>query len=259
MIVAVPGMWVSQRVVSTDGFAKSAADAARNTEVQDYFAAKVAAAVADQTSVPLAGSAVTPLAQSYVRSDGFVTDFEEIARQQHDWLFTAPGADTDVHVMDINVTPMVNRVLATAPLPTPVTIDRPIYVGIDQHRLTAGSLESTGDLVDTTSWAALIGAIVAGLLAVATANRRSTVLAWLGVGLVLAALGAFGVAQYIRTLAGDKAADTDEAARRTVEVVADGVSSDLAHVALVVGASGALVIAAGLVLRVASGRRTRMY
>ncbi len=255
VIVAVPSMWVSQRVVSTEGFAASAADAARNTEVQDYFAEKVAAAVSDQTSVPLAGAAVQPLAQSYARSDGFVQDFEQIARQQHDWLFTAPGPDTDTHVMDINITPMVNRVLSTAPLPTPIVVDKPIYVGIDQHRLTAGSLESTGDLVDKTSWAAVIVAIVAALIALATANRRSTVLAWLGVGVVLSAVGAYAVARYINTLAGDKAADTDEAARRTVEVVADGVSSDLTQVSVIVGAAGAIVIAVGLVLRVVAGRR----
>ncbi|WP_341258109.1 hypothetical protein [Gordonia malaquae] len=259
MIVAVPSMWVSQRVVSTEGFAASAADAARNTEVQDYFAEKVAAAVVDQTSVPLAGTIVQPLATNYARSEGFVMDFEQIARQQHDWLFNAPGPDTDTHVMDVNITPMVNRVLATPPLPTPIVVDKAIYVGIDQHRLTAGSLESSGELIDKTSWLTLIGAAIAAVVALLTANRRSTVLAWLGVGVVLAALGAYGVAQYINTLAGDKAADTDEAARRTVEVVADGVSSDLVQVSLIVGAVGAVVIAVGLVSRVVAGRRAYSY
>ncbi|MCF8603321.1 hypothetical protein L5I01_08100 [Gordonia sp. HY442] len=255
VIVAVPSMWVSQRVVSADGFTASAGDAARNPEVQDYFAQKVTASVEDQTSVPLAGALVKPLARDYTRSDGFVQDFQDIARQQHDWLFTAPGPDTDTHVMDVNVTPMVNRVIESASLPVPVTVDRPIYIGIDQHRLTAGSMESTGDLVTSTSWISMIVAIVAAALALLTANRRSTVLAWLGVGVLLAAAGAYAIAQYIRSLAGDKAADTDEAARRTVEVVADGISSDLVAVSLVVGAAGALVVVAGLILRGVAGRR----
>ncbi|MCF8588596.1 hypothetical protein [Gordonia liuliyuniae] len=258
VIIAVPSMWVSQRVVSTDGFAASAGDAARDSQVQDYFAEKVAASVEEQTSVPLAGTVVEPLAREYTRSDGFVQDFQEIARQQHDWLFTAPGPETDTHVMDVNVTPMVNRVLASANLPTEVTVDRPIYIGIDQHRLTAGSMESTGRLVSATSWTAVIVAAVAAILALLIANRRSTVLAWLGVGVLLSAAGAFGIAQYIRWLAGDKAADTDEAARRTVEVVADGVSSDLIRTSAIVGAVGVLVIVAGLLLRVVGGRQPRV-
>ncbi|WP_420041946.1 hypothetical protein [Gordonia sp. MP11Mi] len=259
VIIAVPSMWVSQRVVSVDGFAASAGDAARNTEVQDYFAEKVAASVEQETSVPLAGAVVEPLARNYTRSEGFVQDFQEIARQQHDWLFTAPGPDTDTHVMDVNVTPMVNRVLASTNLPTEVAVDRPIYIGIDQHRLTAGSMESTGRLVSATSWIAVTVAAVAAILALLAANRRSTVLGWLGVGVLLAAAGAFGLAQYIRSLAGDKTADTDEAARRTVEVVADGVSSDLANLSLIVAIAGALVTVAGLLLRIVGGRRRSAF
>lgn len=257
VIVAVPSMWVSQRVVSADGFATSAGDAARNVEVQDYFAEKVAASVQEQTNVGLAGTVVEPLARNYTRSDGFVQDFQEIARQQHDWLFTEPGPDVDTHVMDVNVTPMINRVIASANLPTSVTVDRPVYIGIDQHRLTAGSLESTGRLVTSTSWISIIVAAVAALLALLTANRRSTVLAWLGVGVLLAAAGAFAIAQYIRSLAGDKAADTDEAARRTVEVVADGVSSDLVQTSAIVAVVGALIVVAGLLLRIVGGNRSR--
>ena len=260
MIVAVPSFWVSQRVVSTDGFAASAAEAARNTEVQDYFADKISTSVAENVRVDSASALVHPLAEKYTRSDDFVTDFEEIARQQHDWLFTAPGPDTDPHVMDVNITPMVNRVIGQAHLPFPVNLDRPIYVGIDQHRLSAGSLESTGTFVDSVAWITVVGAAVAAILALLAARRRGTVLAWLGLGGVLAGVGAYLIALYIRSLAGDKASDTDEAARRTVEVVADGVSSDLVQWALITGGAGALVAVAGIILRaVGGGRRTAAY
>nr|WP_221247639.1 hypothetical protein [Gordonia humi] len=257
VVVAVPTMWGSQKVVSADGFAASAAQAARDQQVQDYFASTIASSVAEQTSIPLAGDAVKPLAQAYTRSDAFATAFEEIARQQHDWLFTAPGPDTDAHVMDLNITPMINEAVASASLPVPVHIDTPIYVAIDQHRLSAGSLESTGDLVKTVSWIAVIVAVVAAILALALANRRGTVLAWLGVGGMLAAAVAFGVAQYIRTLVDDRAADTEEAARRTVEVVADDISGSLITWAVIAVIVGALVTVAGILFRIVGGGRRR--
>ncbi|WP_132992331.1 hypothetical protein [Gordonia zhaorongruii] len=259
VIVAIPTMWVNERVVSADGFAASAEDAARNSEVQQFFANKVGSSVADSTSVPLAGDIVEPLARNYARSDAFVADFRDIARQQHAWLFTEPGPDTDLHVMDVNITPMANRVIASANLPQQVRLDRPVYIGIDQHRLSAGSLESTGNIVRSVAWIATIGAVITALLALLIANRRSVVLIWLGVGIVLAGIASYAVALLIRTVAGDKTAGSDEAARRTVEVVADGVSADLVQWAAVSGAVGAVVVVAGLLVRMVSRRPDPAY
>lgn len=254
MVLAVPSMWLSQRVVSEDGFVSSATEAAHDTEVQDYFADKVAASVAERTGSRVAEEAVLPAARNYARSDGFVEDFAEVARQQHAWLFNAPDPDTDLHMMELDISPMINRVVRSAPLPVPVNIPGPVIVTIDQSEITAGSLEDSGTLVDIMAWASVIGAVVAAILALLTATRRSTVLAWLGVGAVLAGVFGWALAVFTNNIVSDRLADTDNASRTTIEVVTRGILDDLTTVSMFVGIGGVVVVLLGVITRVVSAR-----
>lgn len=254
MVLAVPSMWLSQRVVSTEGFVSSASVAAHDAHVQDYFAQKVASSVEDATGSKIAADLVLPAARNYAQSDGFVADFSEVARQQHEWLFTAPDADTDLHLMEFNITPMINRVVQSAPLPIPVTIDREVIVTVDQSQITAGSLEDSGTLVDILAWVSVIGAIVASLIALMVSTRRTTVLAWLGVGGVLAGLAGWGIAVFTDNVVHERLANTDEASRNTIEVVVSGIVDNLSTVSLYVGIGGAVVLLVAVVARVASAR-----
>lgn len=254
MVLAVPSMWLSQRVVSTEGFVSSASVAAQDVQVQDYFAEKVASSVAEATGSQIAADLVLPAARNYARSEGFVEDFSEVARQQHDWLFTAPDADTDLHLMEFNITPMINRVVKSAPLPVPVTLQHPVIVTVDQSQITAGSLEDSGTLVDILAWVSVIGAIVASIIALMAANRRTTVLAWLGVGGILAGVAGWGLAILTDNVVRDRLANTDEASRNTIEVVVSGIVDNLSTVALYVGIGGAVVLVVAVVARVAVGR-----
>ncbi|EGD53858.1 hypothetical protein SCNU_17228 [Gordonia neofelifaecis NRRL B-59395] len=255
MVVAVPSVWLSQRVVSSDGFASSAAEAATSVEVQNYFAEKVAASVEEATNSKVASDLVLPAAKNYARSDGFVQDFSEVARQQHDWLFTAPPPGVDLHLMELDITPMINRVIASAPIPIPVTIDHPVTVTVDQSQITAGSLEDSGKIIDILSWVTLIGAIVASILALIAATRRSTVLAWLGVGAILAGVAGWVLAALTKRVVRDRLAETEQAARATIEVVVGVIADHLTTVSLFVCVGGVVVAVAGIVARVATGRR----
>ncbi|KXT58462.1 hypothetical protein Y710_02790 [Gordonia sp. QH-12] len=255
MIVAVPSMWLSQRVVSSDGFTSSAAEAAHSSEVQDYFAQKVAASVEENTGSKVASDLVLPAAKNYARSDGFVEDFSEVARQQHSWLFTAPAPDADLHMMELDISPMINRVIASAPIPVPVSIGHPVIVTIDQSQITAGSLEDSGKIIDVVSWVTVIGAVIAAVIALLVANRRSTVLAWLGVGAVLAGVAGWGLAAFTKHIVSERLADTEQAARSTIEVVVGVIADHLTTVSLFVGVAGAVVAVVGVIARVAAGRR----
>ena len=254
MIVAVPSMWLSQRVVSESGFASAAAEAAHNTDVQNYFADKVAASVEERTGSQVAAEAVLPAARNYARSEGFVEDFSSVARQQHEWLFTAPGPDVDLHLMELDISPMINRVVRSAPLPVTVTVPGPVIVTIDQSQITAGSFEDSGTLVNIIAWVSVIGAIVASILALLTANRRSTVLAWLGVGGVLAGVIGWALGVATNRAVSDRLSDTDSSARTTIEVVVSGIVDHLSTVSLYVGIAGVVVVLAGVIGRVASKR-----
>ncbi|MGB3302995.1 MAG: hypothetical protein WBA38_05075 [Gordonia sp. (in: high G+C Gram-positive bacteria)] len=255
MIVAVPSVWLTQRVVSTDGFVASASEAAKTSEVQDYFSQKVADSIEQASGSKLASNVALPLAQSYSRTDAFVRDFAEVARQQHDWLFTQPAPDADLHLMELDITPMINDAIKQASIPVPVSFDRPILVTIDQRQITAGSMEDSGKLVTVAAWVSVIGAIVAALLALLLAVRRSTVLAWLGVGGVLAGVIGALLAVATKSVVSDRLADTDPSARNTIEVVVGGISDDLTQLSLLVGVGGLIVLAVGGVARVVSGRR----
>ncbi|MFC0314328.1 hypothetical protein ACFQNE_12910 [Gordonia phosphorivorans] len=252
MIVAVPSTWVTTHVVSVDGFADTAARAASKPEVQEFFAAKIADEVAQSTDIPLAGSVVAPLAQTYTRSPAFVTDFTEVARQQHGWLFTAPAPDTSRHVMELDVTPMVNRVLESAPVP--IRIDREITVPLDQTRLTAGSLESSGSALTLTAWISVIGAALAAVVALLLARNRAAILAWLGVGAVVAGGAGAALAIYLRGKASESATG-DLSSRHTATVVADEVLAGLTTTSWIVGAVGLAVAVVGAAAAVVLGRR----
>ncbi len=254
MIVAVPSMWLSQRVVAESGFVSSAAEAAHDEQVQNYFAEKVASSVQERTGSAVLAEAVLPTARNYARSDGFVEDFSEVARQQHHWLFTEPGPDAALHTMELDISPMINRVVRSAPLPVPVQVPSPVTVTIDQSNITAGSLEDSGTLVNILAWVSVIGAVVASLLALLTANRRSTTLAWLGVGAVLAGLAGWGLAVFTNNLVSERLTDTDDASRTTIEVVVGGIVDHLSTISMYVGIGGVVVVIVGVVARVASGR-----
>lgn len=242
MIVAVPSTWVAAHVVSPDGFADAAARAASKPVVQEFFAAKIADEVAQSTDIPLAGAAVAPLATSYTQSPAFVADFTEVARQQHRWLFTQPGPETSRHQMELNVTPMVNRVLEQAPVP--IEIDREITVPVDQTRLTAGSMEGLGSALTLTAWISVIAGVIAALAALIFGRNRAAVLSWLGVGAVLAGGAGAALAAYLRTKAAESATG-DLSTQQTVEAVADDVLAGLTTTSWIVAGVGLAVAVVG--------------
>ncbi|GAC56964.1 hypothetical protein GOHSU_14_01310 [Gordonia hirsuta DSM 44140 = NBRC 16056] len=253
MVVALPSLWVSLNVVSPSGFADSAADAAEQPEVQEFFAQQISDEVASSTSVPLAGDIVKPLAERYTRSQDFVTDFTLIARQQHDWLFTAPGPGVSRHQMELDITPMVNNVLGKAPIP--VDVAQQVTVPVDQNHLTAGSLEAPGKQVTVVGWVALVVAVLAGVLALTAGRNRAGVLAWLGVGAALAGLvgwvlSVVAVDQVSRSVTG-----SDAPTQTTVKVVTADVLDGLTRTSMIVGIVGVVVAVLGTFAALILSRR----
>lgn len=242
MIVAVPAVWATANIVSEDGFASAARSAAGKPEVQRYFADQIADQVAADTGLDVAGTVVRPLATAYTQSPAFVPGFTDIARQQHRWLFEAPAPGTSPHQMDLDLTPMVNAVLASSPVP--ITVQQKIVLPVDQAELTAGSMEATGRQLTVIGWLSAIGAVVLGLLAVVAGRNRFGVIAWLGLGAVLAGIvGALTTAFLERQALGTAAADAG--ADATMHAVASEVLRGLATTSIIVGGIGAGVAVLG--------------
>jgi len=254
MILAVPAVWTTQKLVDKDGFVASAREAAELPTVRDYFARQIVVEVGDATDIPLTAVVVEPLAKQYTAGPGFVDDFADVAAQQHDWLFTAPEPDESRHVMNLNITPMVNRVIGQ--VPGHPSVDREITVPVDQNRLTAGSMEDTGTAVTAVSWIAVAVAAIGSLAALILGRRRGTVLAWLGVGGILAGGAGWLLSIYLKHVADDGAADTDLSAQQTVRAVVSHIVDSLTTLSIVVACVGAAVVVLGLVLRSVGGARS---
>ncbi|MEZ5210481.1 hypothetical protein [Gordonia sp. (in: high G+C Gram-positive bacteria)] len=253
MIIAVPTMWSTVTVVSANGFTDAAAHAAEKPQVQEYFADKIADEVSAATDIPLTASVVKPLATQYTQSPQFVTDFTEIARQQHAWLFTEPGPRTSLHEMDLDITPMVNSALLDAPIQ--LHLDRQIIVPVDQNRLTAGSMEQTGKQLTVAAWASVIVAAIAGILALVLGRNRAAVIAWLGIDAFAAGVIGALIATYLQRRAADSVSASDLSTQQTVKVVAGDILHQLTVTSLITGGVGLLVALLGVIATVALRRR----
>ena len=245
IIVAVPTTWGATHIVSEDGFAAAAASAAKKSEVQDYFAQQITNEVV-QSTTSLAGPVAKPLATSYTRSPAFVEDFTEIARQQHQWMFTEPAPDQSTHVMEMNLTPMVNRVLESSPINVKVSQD--LTVPIDQHELTAGSLQSTGSIVNATAIISVAAALIGAVLGLLFARRRLHVVMWLSIGGILAGVVGWLIAQALpRLVVKDGPTGGGElSAAHVMDVVLKDILSTLGSTSIIVGIVGAAVMVIGL-------------
>lgn len=252
-VVCVPTLWATENVVSVNGFEHAAARAAAQPEVQDYFADQVAESVARATEIPLAGAAVAPVARTYSRSPQFVSDFTEVARQQHDWLFQTPAPGTSPHEMDLNITPMVNNVLAR--LPGRFTVDQPIAVTVDQRDLTAGSLEQPGRRITLVGWVSLAVAAAAAVAALLIGRRRLAVAAGLGVGALIAGGVGMAVASYLERNILDGVADGGEGVDSAVAVIVKDMMADLSSTSMIVGGVGLGVALLGGLGALIFGRR----
>lgn len=254
MIIAIPTMWSVQHVVSPDGFAEAASQAAEQREVQEYFADQIAQEATQAVDLPIAGTAVKPLATQYTQSPEFVADFTEIARQQHAWLFESPKPDTSLHEMDLNITPMVNQALAKGPVP--VRVDQEITIAVDQNRLTAGSMEKTGQQLTLAAWISAAVAVAAGLLALIAARRRVVAVAWLGIGAFAAGVVGVLISKYLLRSASDSVSASELSTQQTVRVVAEDVLGGLTTTSWIVAVLGLIVALLGIVGVVVTGRRS---
>ncbi|MFT3716729.1 MAG: hypothetical protein QM774_12530 [Gordonia sp. (in: high G+C Gram-positive bacteria)] len=252
IVVAVPTVWGERHIVDTDGFAASASKAAHDREVQDFFAEQISTQIAQASGVSAAGTAAKPLAQSYTRSPAFAADFAEVARQQHDWLFTEPAPGQKTDTMDLNITPMVNRVLQGSPIP--VKVNQAVTIEMDQSDLTAGQLKQPGDIVRIAAWVSVIAAIGGAVVALLFGRRRGAVLAWLGIGGIIGGAVGWFIAWYGERLVVSSESPEPLPAQRTIQLVTHDILSSLTSVSVITAVAGVAAVIIGVIAGVATRR-----
>lgn len=255
IVVAVPSMWVSQRLVDENGFVEVVAPLAHERQMQDFIAEKITDQVVSQVSISGAQALVAPIAQNYTRGDTFPADFTDLVRQQHSWLFSQAPANATDQTMQLNIAPMINRAIASGNLPFTVSVDQRVEVPLSEGGgLEAGRYHRVGQQIRTIGYGASALAVIAGLLALLMARRRGTVLVGLGIGGLLAAGASWALARSAGTIV-DHQLSTSQAGGATVTKLAvDAVAADLTHWASITGIAGAVVAVIGIVVAVAVRR-----
>lgn len=254
IVLALPSLWAQQRLVDQDGFVATVSPVAADDQVKDYLAGQVAAAVENRTGLPLVAQVVESATRAYMNTDQYEADFVDLVSQQHAWLFNPPPAGASTTEMQLDITAMVNRVIAQTGLGA--KISGPILVPLNTSGsgLEAGRYHDVGLQITTIAlWSTVIG-VAASLLALIVARHRGTVLAWLGIGLMLSAAFAWVIGWYFSYRAKQEVDGTDDASRKVTGIIIDSAVDDLHHAAVIVGCAGAVVVLVGVLVRLFARR-----
>lgn len=250
--VAIGAGWSATHLQSEDGFVDLTSRVGDDREVQERAADLAGEAFADQTGLPIAlhdrvAAAVSDAMLRLTESPDWSEAWRETTRSAHRELFAEP-TPTSIRA---DVAPLVRLALGEVDLPIPLT-------GPDELMVTL-SEEDPGDLVDAAERSrglavvAVAVALVAALLALAVSRRRSTTLAALGVGVMLAAaawwvVGREGVPRLV-----EQQATGTASARELSHVLTARIVESLDTTLLWVAVAGAVIAAVGLV---SSARRS---
>lgn len=254
--IAVPALWVNERVVDGDGFSETVAPLADNSEIQQLIADEITAQVG--AAAPLVPSAlVAPLAKAYTQSDEFPKDFVEVMNQQHDWLFDEAKPEDEGQVMSLDLTPMVNRVLSDQGLGG-ITVEGPIEVPLSdsaQSGLEAGRYHHLGEQIGYIAFGSAIAAVIAALGALVIARRRGFVLVAVGFGIIVGGVLTWLLGEWARRRAQDEVSGAEGSSRQVADLMVDKVVDNMQNVALISVGAGVALAAVGLLISVFLERR----
>lgn len=259
IVLAVPSLWVKERLVDSEGFASSMRPVAEQQKVRDYMTEQITQGVIDRTggSGSITGGVtsafVTPLARAYTDSNQFEDDFVQVVADQHDYLFDKPGADAaDDQGLQLDIAPMVNRVLNK--LGISAQTDE-ILVELSGSNLEAGRYHKTGRDITRLALASAAAAVIGALGGLLIARRRGVVLLFLGLATVAAAVVSYAVSVVGADRAKDELTGGAGSDREVSEAIVDTVLKDLHEVAFIVGGAGLGVALLGAAIAVAMRRR----
>lgn len=255
-LVTVPMAWVATHVADEDGYVSFSAPLGSDHELQSAFAAYLSDELVREYHLPsavqpAAAVAITQASRTASNAPGYTKAWEETQRRSHRLVF---GQDAKQDRLAVDVGPLATFTV-THVVNLPVTL--PTINGSLIVAVNAGPESGAIDQVKATPHRSRIGLIViavAALGALIFAKRRSNVLVWLGVGAIVVA----GVLRLASSHLVPSILDRTEApspfARTLQKLLADRASDSLGTWLLWIAIGGAVALAAGVLLRTASGR-----
>ncbi|OMH35047.1 hypothetical protein [Tersicoccus sp. Bi-70] len=262
LLAGVSATAVQRTVVDTDGFVTLTSPLSSDAGLHDRLASTVATEARNRIALPeglqdAAAGVIDRAAQALTEDVGFPAAWERTMQRSHDLSLGALTDPSKPDALQADIQPIVRLLVDKAagslgvPLDGSVISDDPVVVdlGASQQASVAATVVRAAGFAP----AALTGAAVAAVLALLVARRRTTTLAWLGIGVLVgtALLVVAGLLVQGAVASGQNAPGLGDYLRYRLVGVASGAAVPWA-VGLAVW--GAVLLAVGVVGRLVVGR-----
>jgi hypothetical protein len=259
--VAVPAMWVDQNIVQEDGFVALTAPLGKDPAFQQRLAtAAVNNFSPDQIPeavVELIRPVLEDAAQSLTGLPGYPEAWTETLRKSHRLSFappdSLPAGMQGTSSLTLDVAPLVGLVAKRVAEATSLPLESPEQVLITIGQPSQRQIVEQVSAYAPIGYAVAVGSAIAFVLALVAARRRWTVLAGAGIGaVILSALWVLAAEAVGRAVEG--ASSGNEVAEIFKREFVAASTAGFGRWTLAAAVAGAVMLALGIVLRVAGGR-----
>lgn len=249
LAVAVPAGWAQRNLIDADGYAALAYSAARDPVLQDAMASELSTQVrviARDRGYSVNDGVVRAAATAYTASPAFPSQFADVNRTAHAWLFTDAVRQNDGQ-WEIDLAPMLSDTSLRGTLSN-YRVDVPSTVTVPLTQDTATTLRpgQLSPLATWGPWVSLCAAVLAGFaafLTLAVAGKRGRAVAALGISALLVGGGGWAALEICRRYIGNALNQTTGNVRTTADVMVENAEAGLHHwLNLTLAAGGALVV-----------------
>jgi hypothetical protein len=249
LAVAVPAGWAQRNLIDADGYAALAYSAARDPGLQDAMASELstqARVIARNRGYPVNDSAVRAAATAYTASSAFPSQFADVNRTAHAWLFTNAVRQNDGQ-WEIDLAPMLSNTSLRETLSNfRVEVPSTVTVPVTQDTATTLRPGRLSPLATWGPWVSLAAAVLAGVaafLTLAIVGKRGKALAALGVSALLVGGVGWAALEVCRRYIGNALNQTTGNVRTIADVMVANAEAGLHHwLNLTLAAGGALVV-----------------
>jgi hypothetical protein len=265
LAVAVPASWAEHTVVSEDGYAALAAEAAEDPELQEAMASELSTqitALAADSGYQLNNTElVRGVTSAYTANSGFPGQFAQANRIAHRWMFT-DSVQHDQSNSDrwfVDIAPMLSddslrQTLGNLNLNVPETLTVPITVP-ESSSLRPGQLKTLSTWGPWVSIGACVLTAVFALLTLALARSRGKAFAALGVSALIVGAAGWAGLEVGRRYIDDALNKTTGDIRTVADVMVNNAEADLHHWLNLTLAAGGLLAVFGILVSVLGGLR----
>jgi hypothetical protein len=249
LAVAVPAGWAQQHLIDADGYAALAYSAAQQPALQDAMASELSTQVrviARNHGYQVNDDTVRAAATAYTASSAFPSQFADVNRTAHAWLFTNSVPQNDGQ-LEIDIAPMLsNTSLRETLSKVRVEVPSSVTVPVTQDATTTVRPGQLAPLATWGPWVSLGVAVLAGVaafLTIAVAGKRGRALAALGVSALLVGGGGWAALEVGRRYISNALNQTTGNVRTIADVMVTNAEAGLHHwLNLTLVAGGALVL-----------------